>query len=308
MEKTTRRMFCGTALMAFPAMTLTAKGVDIGGERSSNGSDAIFDALADEFTRITADGAQNGFKAEHFRRYAGFIRMMDVQMEYKGVNREANKRLDDDDFHKLNPIKSAKFISEYWRTRNLDLCEDEIAAQWIMDRRVYREGKMAIKKIGGVRALNARVAKYFEIKAQEYETAVFRGGPFIRQGRIAFPRQDDKAAFINAQYAEPEGQISEDMVQLMEQLKEYPVVEHETYDYSDPPMGDPAWHSVNGPEPASLFSNRRRDCLCRAMVVLSAILALICLCGCAPCCLASASMSAVEKLMEGLRLCNPNNC
>jgi hypothetical protein len=308
MEKTTRRTFCGTAFLAIPAMTLVAKGVDIGGERSFDNSDAIFNSLADEFARITADGAQNGFKAEHFRRYAGFIRMVDVQMEYKGVNREANKRLDDDDFHKLNPIKSAKFISEYWRKRNLDLSEDEIAAKWIMEGRSYREGKMAIKRIGGIRTLNAVVAKYFEIKAKEYETAVLRGGPFMRQGRIVFPPQDERPALLNAQYSEPDVPIPEDMAQLMEMLNENPLGEDFMTNYTDQILGDPAMHSVDALELLGVFTNKRRDCLCRAMVVQSSILALICLFGCAPCCLASASMAAMEKLMEGLRVCNPNNC
>jgi hypothetical protein len=198
MEKTTRRMFCSTAILATPALTLLAKDQGIEGGFSDS-SDPLFEALADEFTRVTADGAQFGFKAEHFRRYAGFMRMVNAHMEGKGLNRELNKRMDEDDFYRLDPVRAAKSTVEYWRKHNMEMREDELTERLTMDWRSYIETKKAIKKQGGIGALNLKVAELFERKAKEYETSSFRGGPVIREGRISFPRQNDRPFFIKAQ-------------------------------------------------------------------------------------------------------------
>jgi hypothetical protein len=199
MEKTTRRMFCGTAIMAAPALTLLAKDREIEGGFSDS-SDPIFDALAGEFTRVTTDGAQFGFKSEHFRRYAGFMRILDAHMEGKGLNRELNKSMDEDDFHRLDPVRAAKSTVEYWRKHNVEMREDELTERLMVDWRSYSEIKKAIKKQGGVHALNVKVAELFERKAKEYETSSFRGGPVIREGRVSFPRQSDRPLFMKAQY------------------------------------------------------------------------------------------------------------
>jgi hypothetical protein len=199
MEKTTRRMFCGTAILATPALTLLAKDQGIEGGFSDS-HDPLYDALADEFTRVTADGAQFGFKSEHFRRYAGFMRIVNAHMEGKGLNRELNKRMDEDDFHRLDPVRAAKSTVEYWRKHNVEMREDDLTERLMMDWRSYTEIKKAIKKQGGVGALNAKVAEVFERKAKEYETSSFRGGPVIREGRISFPRQNDQQLFIKAQW------------------------------------------------------------------------------------------------------------
>ena len=111
MEKIARRMFCGTAMMAFPLLRLHAGT----GEDVPSLADAVIDILADQISGITADGAQNGFKAEHFRRYAGLVRTFDAYLEQKGTNRQFNDRLDDDDFYRVNPAFTAQITAHYWQ-------------------------------------------------------------------------------------------------------------------------------------------------------------------------------------------------
>jgi|WetSurMetagenome_2_1015567.scaffolds.fasta_scaffold253939_2 hypothetical protein len=290
MEDTTRRKFCGTAILAIPALAVIgkAKTTDIDNDFSA-APDSIFNSLADEFTRITVDGAQNGFKSEHFRRYAGFMRVFDAQMESKGINRETDKKLDEDDFYKLNPMRSAKLASDFWRKRRIEIREDELTERLTMDWKIYNEWKKAIKKQGGVRALHARVAIAFEQKAKEYETSTLRNGPFIRQGRIEFPRREEQAAFVKAQYIDPDRLISEFVF--------------EGVTIPLPLVGD-AWSIVE-----SIGFNINYHCLCRAMIVEGAILSLACLLGlCLPCCAPGAILLAAEKLLEGLGLCSPTKC
>ncbi len=304
-------MFCETALMAFPALTLVAKGNESGIENPYDSTDSIMDDLADELVRVTADGAQNGFKSEHFRRYAGFMRMLDAQMESRGTNKEANKRLDDDDFHRLNPIKSARFISEYWRKRNLDFREDELLT---IDWKSYLEGKKEIKKMGGVRALNSRVALLFEFKAQQYETAAFYGGPYIRQGRIAFPRQPEKPLFVNAQFSDllsivpsnSNGSYTPELAEkLLNFLREHPGLLDSSFssiDFSNPIFSGVAGLSI-------LVMGAKLDCLCKAMSALGAFLALLCVFAlCGPCCAPAAALTALEKLLETFHVCDPKDC
>jgi hypothetical protein len=204
MEKTTRRIFCGTAMMAFPMLALAAQGKDKHGtvDDLSGSEDPLLDALADEFTRVTADGAQNGFKTEHFRHYAEFVRIFDAHLEGRGTNKEIDRRLDEDDFNKLDPARAARNTANYWHKHGIDFREDELAAGLTMDANTYREVKKAIKKQGGVRALHARIADALERKAKEHETAVLRGGPSVQEGRISFPKRKSplQLQFINVQY------------------------------------------------------------------------------------------------------------
>jgi hypothetical protein len=258
MGKIDRRKFCGTAILASPLLCLRAKG----GEDLLDQTDAVLDVLADEIARIAADGAQNGFKAEHLRRCAGVMRTFNARMEEKGTNRELNSRLDDDDFYRLDPPLMAQKAADYWDRHGIRLNKDDLMAQLRMHPTVYREMKKSIKKLGGVRALHASVANALERKAKEYETVAFRGGATVRNGRITFNASGRtcSAAFIPAQLD------------------------------------------------LSMYVGMNLDCLCRAMVVEGALLALICLAGCVPCCAQGAFLLAMEKLLEGLNLCNPSKC
>ncbi len=262
MERTTRRTFCSAAALAVPALPLLAHGKGAGENDVSDRQDLIFNALAGEFVRVTADGAQFGFKAEHFRRYAGFIRVFDAHMESTGLNREFDKRLDEDDFHRLDPARAAKSAVDFWRKHDVDMPEDELTARLMMDRNFYIEGKKAIKKLGGIRAVYAKAAEVFERKAKEYETSSFRGNPVVREGRIVFPRQNGQPEFMKVQL-----------------------------DYL-----------------LSITVGFNLDCLCRAMVVAGAASSLLCILGVPPLCIPGATLLALEKLMEGLRLCDPGKC
>ncbi len=256
MENISRRRFCGTALLALPLLCLHAQGA----EDLPDDSDGVLDALADEITRIAADGAQNGFKAEHFRRCAGVIRTFDARLEEKGTNRNLNSRLEDDDYYKLNASVAAQRAVDYWDKHGMHFNKDDLMAQLTMSPTVYREMKRDIKRMGGVRALHATIADTLEQKAKEYETAALRGSAAIRNGRVVFHSsvKSRGAEFVLAQM-----------------------------DYS-------GFRSIN--------------CLCRAMAVEGALLAIACLFGCPPCCAPGAFLLATEKLLEGLGICNPNAC
>jgi hypothetical protein len=298
MQKTTRRMFCGTALAALPALGLVAKEQEFRMDNPYDSSDPIIEAIADEFAHVTEDGVRNGFKSEHFRRYAGFLRMLDAQMENKGVNKELDKRLDDDDFNRLNPAKSSQFIADFWRKRNMDLRENEMMN---IDWKSYQEGKKGIKKIGGARALTAKAAFLLELKAKQYETSAFRGGPFMREGRIAFPRQTEKPLFVNvdAVYVTSLNLGTLDMLdEIFQSLQQNGTL----------PSQDlaSASNSVGIPDPRI---RAQFDCICKAMIVMAASLAISCATMvCVPCCPPAALFMAVEKLMESCGICDSNHC
>jgi hypothetical protein len=264
MDMTTRRMFCGTALLAFPMLqmfTACKQGI---ADDLVGAPDPLLDTLADEFTRISADGAQNGFRAEHFRRYAELTRIFDAHLESQGTNQEIDRRLDKDDVQKLNPAQAAHNAVNYWRRHGIDFREDELADRLTMDSRAYREAKKEIKKMGGAHVLHTRIADALERKAKEYETAVLRGGAAVRDGRVSFPGKGmgTQPRFMNVQFYE---------------------------------------------SMSSYYLNL--NCLCRAMVVEGAILALLCAIGFCPAfCAPAALLLALEKLLEGLGLCNPGGC
>jgi len=50
------------------------------------------------------------------------------------------------------------------------------------------------------------------------------------------------------------------------------------------------------------------DCLCKAMAVEGAILAIICAFGCVPCCVPSAVLLALETLINSIGFCDPSLC
>jgi len=180
MQKIARRMFCGAAIAAFPLLRSYSRGADF----QDDSPDFVLDTLADEIARITADGAENGFRAEHFRRYAGVIRTFDAHLEDKGTNGEVNKKLDEDDAHRMDPAAAARVIAEYWKKKGLVFNEDDLTASLTIDSRAYGETKRAIKRQGGVRMIHKAVAEVFERKAKEAENAAFRGGPAKHNGRI----------------------------------------------------------------------------------------------------------------------------
>jgi hypothetical protein len=290
MELTTRRKFCGTAIMALPTVAVLAKAKTIDFGDSSDSPDPIFNSIADEFTRITIDGAQKGYKSEHFRGYAGIMKILDAQMENKGINKETDQKLDEDDFYKSNPIRSAKSVSDYWRKWRIEIREDELIERMVMDGKSYHEWKKAIKKKGGVRALHVRIASAFEQKAKEYETSALRTGPSFQQGRIWFPRQEEKPFFLKAQQVTPDDVlmrfISEDNIAVT-----------------------PSSYEIYNLAISMGFGGVNLDCLCKGMVVEGIILSMACLSTiCAPCCVPAALLVAIEKIMEGFSMCSPNRC
>jgi hypothetical protein len=205
MDNIARRKFCGMAILSFPLFCTCAKGSQsLFGQSDRDQSDPIIDFLADEMTRIAAEGAQNGFKAEHFRRLAGVIRTFDVRLEEKGTNRELNNRLDDDDFHKLNPTLAARKTVDYWEKHGVHLSQDDLVSRLTMDPMVYRQMKKNIKKQGGVRVLHTCIADALERKAREQGNVVFKGAAVLHNGRVSFTsRNSSPAKFLKVQFDDP---------------------------------------------------------------------------------------------------------
>jgi hypothetical protein len=300
MEKTTRRMFCGTAFMALPVLTLAAGRKEAGMNIPLLSSEPILETLADEFADITADGAQNQFASSHFRRYAGLIRMLDLQMECRGISGEVDKRLDDDDFHLMNPVRSARFVSDFWRKRNLHLRDEGLLN---VDGSWYREGKKRIKKMGGVRALSAQTALLFEIKARQHESASLRGGPYMRQGKILFPRQPEKPLFVNAQYPGPMTGMP-DFTQIGNVIG---LLDGGGFSILFPDKSNELILNSIG-EPLENFS-RRLDCLCRFLQLMgAALVGLDSYMPCTPCAIIGAMWIMAEALLESMLACNAERC
>jgi hypothetical protein len=197
MQKIARRSFCGTALMAFPLL-----GLSFQDNEGTGASDRVLDSIADEFARITTDGAQHGFRAEHFRRYASNMRIFDAHMEGRGVNKETNRKLEEEDYPQLNPVRTAQSVVEFWKKHGLYFDQDDLAGSLSIDVKSYKSLKSAIKKNGGVRKLHAKIADSFERKAKEFEAAAYHGGPRIKAGRVTIPRSEvsGRPLFVPAQF------------------------------------------------------------------------------------------------------------
>jgi hypothetical protein len=195
MENLARRTFCGTVLAGLPLLYLHANEID----DPSDDSDPVVEALSDEFYRVTAEGAQAGYRSEHFRRYAGIIRTFDVHLEAKGVNREFNRRLDDDDSSKINPLRSARHTVQYWEKHGIYFNENDIASRLRIDPAQYRAMKMRIKREGGIRVLNKGIINALEKRANENETIAFKGGAVFQNGRLIFPSKISRTEFMNVQ-------------------------------------------------------------------------------------------------------------
>jgi len=198
MDTIARRTFCGTALMGLPLLKLTAE------DRSGrdDGPSPIIDNLADEISRITSDGAQNGFKGEHFRRYAAVMRTFDAVLEDKGINRDLDKELDEDDYHKLDLRRASETAVDYWNKHGIAFDQGNLASLMAIDAAKYREIKKAMKRHGGVRAIHRSTADVFERKAKEHGehgVALLKGGPTLRNDRVVLPRFRGPE-FVLAQY------------------------------------------------------------------------------------------------------------
>ena len=265
MEKIGRRSFCGTVAMAIPLVCLNAKF----GENSSGQSDAVIDSLADEISQITKDGIQHGFKGEHLRRYAGVVRTFDAYLEEKGTNKGFDDRLDMDDYSQLNPAHIARITTQYWQKRAINFDEDELAAQLAITPEEYREMKKAIKKRGGIRALNKEASDLFERKAKEFDANANKDGADFKKGAFRFPfrSQSSRSNFVQVQ------------------------------DFPDPS------------ELMLMATGTSVDCLCKSLLVEGSILGLICATGlCPPCCAAAAAMIALKNLLEAFGACNASRC
>jgi hypothetical protein len=205
MEKIHRRSFCAASLLAFPVVKLFAEDNNAGNICSE--PDPIMDALADEFTRTTLDGARNGFGAVHFRQYAGQVRIFNAHLNAKGTVGRLNRMLDEDNYNLVDPDRAASIATEYWKKRGIVLNEGNLSAQLSSDAESYGLVKNDIKRRGGVQALHERIAEAFERKAEEYSTAVYRGRLAIRNGVIVLPAAVSssptlvgQAQFINTQF------------------------------------------------------------------------------------------------------------
>ncbi len=184
MEKIARRAFCGTAFMAFPLLNLIAGDDDIrGGE-----ADSVLDVLADEISRITADGARDGFRGEHFRRYAGILRAFDAHLEDNGTNREVNRKFGEEGILPYDAADIARTTAEYWERKGIHFDADDLTSQFGMDPVAFHEIRRAVKRQGGVRTIHRLAAEAFERKAKEVRTAALRGRPAMHNGRIIFAR------------------------------------------------------------------------------------------------------------------------
>ncbi len=186
-------------IISLPLLCLNAKGA----EGVPDPSDPILDVLADEIAQIAADGAREGFKAEHFGRAAALIRTFDARLEERGANRRFNLNLGDEDFHKLNPSLAAGRIARYWENHGVRIDEEDTRFRLSMDAFMYREMKKIIKTNGGIRPLHAAVVKALRRKAKECGSGAFRGGAVIANGLVVFPSSNAVGAnFTRVQFEE----------------------------------------------------------------------------------------------------------
>ncbi len=182
MRRIARWMLCGAILWFFPPSALKAQE----GTASYSQPASVMDAVADEMIRITSDASRNGFKAEHFRRYAALVRALDADLEENGTNREIDGKLDEDDAARLNPALAARITAEYWKKKGVRLDEQELRARLLMNAKSYLDTKAAIKRMGGVRALHKAIADALEEKAKEIEAAASRVDPVLHRDRFAY--------------------------------------------------------------------------------------------------------------------------
>lgn len=276
MEKMNRRNFCGASIMALPLMNVFAE--ENGINTLLNETNPVLDTLADEFTRTTLDGVQNGFRAHHFRQYATQVRFFNACLDAEGVNNTLNAKLDEEDYYLLNADNAVQFTVEYWKKHGVLLNEDDLAYRMAIDENSYKMTKKAIKKMGGVRKLNERIALAFERKAEKFISTAYQSGLTINNGSIQFPVLSGhgcKTGFRNVQYEGLEGfEDLEDLQNL-----------------------DP-----------HLFIGLDIDCLCKAMVTEGALLTIMCVTICQPCCVPAGILLGISTLMDELGFCDSDRC
>jgi hypothetical protein len=161
---------------------------------------------------------------------------------------------------------------------------------------LYREGKKRIKKMGGIRALSAQTSLLFEMKARQYANASFRGGPYMRQGKILLPNQPEKALFVNAQYFEP-FPAPPDLDTLLY---------YGGFSSLDPSLINLLLNLIDMPAdvPSPLL-----DCLCSLLLVMGSVLVLLGTAfACTPCWIAGAMWLLKERTIESMGICNPHRC
>jgi hypothetical protein len=273
MEKMNRRGFCGASLMALPLMKVFAEENGINTLLSE--TNPVLDTLADEFTRTTLDGVQNGFRAHHFRQYAAQVRIFNACLDAEGVNNTLDGKLDEEDYYLLNPDNTVQFTVEYWKKHGVLINEDDLAYRMAIDENSYKMTKKAIKKMGGVRKLNERIALAFERRAEKYTSTAYHSGLTINNGSVKFPvlsGHECKTGFRNVQYEDFE-------------------------DLEDLQNMDP-----------HLFIGLDLDCLCKAMITEGALLTIGCVTVCQPCCVPAGILLGIATLMEQLDLCDSDKC
>ncbi|MEJ2111737.1 MAG: hypothetical protein P8Z37_17875 [Acidobacteriota bacterium] len=261
-----RRIFCGTSILAIPLVRAFA-----GNRESADAievSDPVMSALADEFAFTTMDGAREGFGAEHFRRYAGQVRIFNACLEDRGTNRRINKKLDEDDYYLLNPENTVAMTMSFWKQRRIVFDESSLMKLVAVDAFSYRSVKRAIKKQGGVQKLHERIAIALERKAEEYASLGLRNRLTLRNGFLQFPARPVPAyrnGWMESQYVIP----------------------------------DPTILDVDEDE---------IDCFCKAMSVEGAALSILCATICQPCCVPAAVLLGLVTLLENMDACDPDRC
>lgn len=267
MHRMNRRYFCGTSLLALPLMKAFAGGD--GGCCSDTPPDPVLDALADDFARTTIDAERGGFGAEHFRRYALQVRLLDAHLEGSGINRRMNRKLNEDDFLSPDPEATVRMARDYWRRRGILFDEAELARLAAVDARSCQKVRGAIRRQGGVRSVHAAVAAAFERAAEECGAPGLRGGLTVQDGFLVLSRSSAKAPGAAAV-----------------------PVQFDISDFVDPGM----------------LAGKNLDCLCSAVLFEGTILSVLCASVCPPCCIPAVIMLAFVTLMRGLGYCDPDRC
>ena len=267
MGKMNRRSFCGASLMALPLLNAFAE------ESVNNGltgqTNPVLDTLAEEFARTTLDGVQNGFRAHHFRHYAWQVRMFNAHLDAEGIVDGLDRQLDDDDYYLLNAESAVQDTTEYWLKHGVFMNEDNLRYRLAMDKKSYQSVKKAIKKMGGVRKLNERIALALEDKAEKYASAAYYSRLTVHNGSVTFPP--------------PNGQGCRNG---------FRTVQYEDLLYADPNM----------------FIGLDIDCLCKAMITEGALLTIGCVTICQPCCVPAGILLGLATLMEELGFCDSDKC
>jgi hypothetical protein len=281
MKKMNRRNFCGAALLTFPMMQGFARENAFDGRQESQ--DPLMDILVEEFARVTLDGARSGFKGEHFRQYAAQVRIFDAHLESIGTNRKLNTSLDAEDYQLLDTGQTARTMVEFWKKHGILFDETAVKDQLAIDPNSYHTVKRMIKHRGGVGNLHRRIADLFERKADELRSGDLHNGLTIDDGSVKFPRFSSgsscKGTFLNVQYIPGlDGDIPDSIDDLPESIR---------------------WAIAN---------DLNIDCLCKAMKVEGAVLSLLCVSVCQPCCVPAAVLLAIATLLESLGYCKSERC